>query len=98
MERVMGAMGLGGDFRRLAVIAGATLAAMVALVLAKPIYSLATYETPAISVGASQRVADQAREIGAAIFVASPTIDNQQLFYGTGDGSNGYYGEGPKLP
>jgi hypothetical protein len=94
----MGAMGLGGHFRRLAVIAGATVAAMVALVLAKPIYSLATYETPAISVGASQRVVDQAREIGTVTFVTSPTIDNQQLFYGTGDGSNGYYGEGPKLP
>jgi hypothetical protein len=56
-------MALGGPLRRLAVIAGATLAAMVALVLAKPIYSLATYETPAISVGESPRVVDQGRGI-----------------------------------
>lgn len=91
-------MALGGPLRRLAVIAGATLAAMVALVLAKPIYSLATYETPAISVGESPRVVDQGRGIETMPFVASPTIDNQQLFYGTGDGSNGYYGEGPKQP
>jgi len=94
----MGAMGLGGPFRRLVVIAGATVAVIVALLLVKPIYSLATYETAAISVDVNQHVADQGRQIGTASFVASPTIDNQQLFYGTGDGSNGYYGEGPKQP
>jgi hypothetical protein len=98
MERVMGAMALGGPFRRLVVVAGATIAAMVALLLVKPIYSFATYETVAVSVDATPRVADQRREVETASFVTSPTIDNQQLFYGTGDGSNGYYGEGPKLP
>jgi hypothetical protein len=97
MERAMGT-GLGeSGFRRVVVIGGATLAAMVALVFAKPIYSAASYETAAISVDAGQHVAVQQPKTEAISFVPSPTVDTNPLFFfGTGDGSNGYYDERPQ--
>jgi hypothetical protein len=94
----MGTMGLReSGFRRIVVIGGATLAAMAVLVFAKPIYSVATYETAAISVDAGQHVAVQQPKTETISFVPSPTVDtNPQFFFGTGDGSNGYYDERPQ--
>lgn len=84
-------------FRRVVVIGGATLVAMGGLVFAKPIYSVATYETVAIRVDAGQHVAVQPPKVETTSFVPSPTVDTNPLFFfGTGDGSNGYYDERPQ--
>jgi hypothetical protein len=90
--------GLGeSGFRRVVVIGGATLAAMAALVFAEPIYSAATYETAAVSVDARQHVAVPQPKSETISFVPSPTVDtNPSFFFGTGDGSNGYYDERPQ--
>ena len=42
----------------------------------------------------SQAIADREPAIETVSIVASPTIEaNSQFFFGTGDGSNGYYAE-----
>jgi hypothetical protein len=92
MERAMIATSLAESWlRRAVVIAGATAAVILALVVAKPFYSATTHPKPA---DISERVADQKPAIELAAIVASPTIETDaQLFYGCGDGSNGYYAE-----
>jgi hypothetical protein len=90
------ATGLGGsDFRRVAVIAGATAVVIIALLFPKSFYSVTTAPSGA---DVSQAAADRAPAAELASIVASPTIDtNPQLFFGCGDGSNGYYAEQPTL-
>jgi len=88
--------GLGESaFRRVAVIAGATAAVTIALLVFKP-FSIANDLKAANSVDVRQRV-DQERKIEPVSFVTSPVIDsNPRFFFGTGDGSNGYYAERPQ--
>ena len=94
----MRATGLGeSEFRRVVVIAGATAAVIIALLFAKPFYSITTAKVPS-SADVSQTVADQKPATETASIVASPTIDTDpQFFFGCGDGSNGYYAEQPEF-
>jgi hypothetical protein len=99
MERVMSAISQGAsDLRRVTVIGGVTAAVIIGLLFAKPFYS-ATIDTEAFASGdVSQSVADQGPATETASIVASPVIDtNSQFFFGSGDGSNGYYAEQPEL-
>ena len=93
----MRAMGLAeSGFRRVVVIAGATAAVMVALLFAKPFYSVTTAKAPS-SADVSQPVANEETATETVSIVASPTIDtNSEFFFGCGDGSNGYYAERPE--
>ena len=81
--------------RRVVVIGGATAAVMVALLFAKPFYSATTAKGPS-GASVSQPVKDQEPATEAVSFVTSPTID-YQFFFGSGDGSSGYYAERPEL-
>jgi hypothetical protein len=96
MERTMSATGLDESaFRRVALIAGATSAVMIALLCVKPIYSMATQEAATGSAVVSQRAAQEPK-IETISFVPSATTDTSpQFFFGSGDGSNGYYDERP---
>jgi hypothetical protein len=96
----MRAMGLGQSaFRRVAVIAGATAAVIIAVLFARPIYSAMTDSEGASSAESSRRVVNHEPEIETVSFVTSPTIDaNPQFFFGANDGSNGYYAERPPSP
>jgi hypothetical protein len=98
MEQAMRRSGLDGlGFGRVVIIAGATAAAMTALLFAKPFYSATTEPKAATSAGLNRPVADQEPKAETVSFVASPTIDaNPQFFFGCGDGSNGYYAERPE--
>jgi hypothetical protein len=70
---------------------------MIAVMIAKPFFSATTYPKAASSGEVSQRVTDQEPKAETVSFVASPTIDTHaQLFFGTGDGSNGYWAERPE--
>jgi hypothetical protein len=91
------ATGLGEScFRRVVVISGATAAVMIALLFAKPFYAATTAPPRAIAV-VSQPLADREPATELASIAASPTIDsNSQFFFGSGDGSNGYYAERPE--
>jgi hypothetical protein len=61
-----------------------------------PFYS-ATTATALTRADVSQPVAHQEPATETVSIVASPTIDtNPQFFFGTGDGSNGYYAERPE--
>jgi hypothetical protein len=82
---------------RIVVIGGATAFAMIALLSAKPFYSIMTVPKAASSADVSQPVADQKRATEKVSFVTSPTIEtNPQFLFGSGDGSNGYYAERPE--
>lgn len=93
----MTAMGLGESaVRRVAVIGAATAIVLIALLSVKPFYSAMTDPTAASSAGASRAV-DQEPATEKASFVTSPTTEaNPRFFFGTGDGSNGYYAERPE--
>ena len=68
----------------------------IALLFAKPFYS-ATTATALTRADVSRPVAHQEPATETASIVASPTIEaNSQFFFGTGDGSNGYYAEQPE--
>jgi hypothetical protein len=83
--------------RRVVVIGGAAAAVMVALLFAKPFYSATTAKGPS-GASVSQPVKDQEPATEAVSFVTSPTIDtNSEFFFGSGDGSSGYYAERPEL-
>ena len=85
------------DVFRVMTIGGATAAVMVALVLAKPFYSATADAKAPVSSAVSQPVAAQAPAMEAISFVTSPTIDtNSEFFYGSGDGSSGYYAQRPE--
>jgi len=85
------AMGLGESaFRRVILISGATAGLMIVLLFARPLYYAATVPNAASSAD----VLRQVPKVETVSFVASPTIDtNPQFFFGSGDGSNGYYAE-----
>jgi len=98
MERAMRAMGLrGSDVRRVTIIGGATAAAVIVLLSAKPFYSAMTDPKAASGAEVRQPVADRKPATEAISFVTSPSIDtNPRFFFGAGDGSNGYYAERPE--
>ena len=87
------------DFRRVLAICGATAVVMVALLLGNSFYSaVANIKAPSSS-DMSKPVANQEPASETVSIVASPTIDaNPQFFFGTGDGSAGYYAEQPEPP
>jgi hypothetical protein len=69
---------------------------MIALLSAKPFYSTMTNPKAASSADVS-RPANQEPATEEVSFVTSPTIEtNPQFFFGSGDGSNGYYAERPE--
>jgi hypothetical protein len=78
--------------RRVAVISGATAAVMIALLFAKPFYAATTVLKAIGSADVSQPVADRAIEPASFVTPA----DTSEFFFGSGDGSNGYYAERPK--
>ena len=85
------------DVRRGMIIAGATAAVALALLFARPLYSVATEPNGASSADVSQPVADQEPTTETVGFFPSPTIEtNPQLFVGCGDNSNGYYADPPE--
>ena len=50
-----------------------------------------------VSLNVSQPIGNQEPATEAVSFVTSPTIDtNSEFFYGSGDGSSGYYAERPE--
>jgi hypothetical protein len=82
------------DIHRVIVVAAATTLVMAAVVFAKPFYSAETGSNPSSRAGVGQSVPPPAQEVS---FVTSPTMDTDpKFFFGTGDGSNGYYAEAPK--
>jgi hypothetical protein len=84
-------------FYRVVVVAAATTLVMAAVVFAKPFYSAGNDSTPTSLAGAGQSAKDQAPQAVEVSFVTSPTIDTDpKFFFGTGDGSNGYYAERPR--
>ena len=83
-------------FRRVVVIGGATTAVMIALLFAKPFYSATTAKALS-GADVSQGVAVQVPAAETVSIVASPTIEtDSQFFFGSGDGSSGYYAERPE--
>ena len=85
------------DVLRVVVFGGMTAAVMVALVFAKPFHSAVADSNAHVTANVSQPVAVQEPATEAVSFVTSPTIDtNSELFFVSGDGSNGYYAERPE--
>jgi hypothetical protein len=85
------------DFLRVAAIAGATVIAVIALLLAKPVTSAMTAQGAAGVTEVDRSAVRTPAEIETVSFVTSPSIEtNPQFFFGTGDGSNGYYAERPR--
>jgi hypothetical protein len=74
-----------------AAIGGVTAAAVVMLLLGKPVF----FATTASTVLAAQASEPQRAETETVAFVTSPVIHpDSQFFFGAGDNSNGYYGSG----
>jgi hypothetical protein len=98
MERAMRATGLSESAVHLvAVIGGATAIILITLLFAKPFYSAMTNATAAGSANESRPVGNQEPAIEEVSFVVSPTMEtNPKFFFGSGDGSNGYYAERPE--
>jgi hypothetical protein len=98
MERAMRATGLGESaVRRVVVIGGATAIVVLMLLFAKPFYSAMTNPKAASSADVSRPIANHEPATEKVSFVTSPTIEtNPQFFFGSGDGSNGYYAERPE--
>ena len=70
---------------------------MVALLFAKPFYSAMTDATAPSSANESRAVANQEPATEEVSFVVLPTMEtNPKFFFGSGDGSNGYYAERPE--
>ncbi len=94
----MNTMGLGeSGVRRVVVIGGATAIVLIALLFAKPFYSAMANPKAASSADVSRPVANQEPATEEVSFVTSPTVEtNSQFFFGSGDGSNGYYAERPE--
>jgi hypothetical protein len=83
-------------FHRVVVVAAATILVMMALVTVKPYYFGIDNSNTIGRVDVNQANRKQAAETERTAFVTSPTIDaNPKFFFGTGDGSNGYYAERP---
>ena len=76
------------------IIGGAAAAVVIALLTAESFFYTATNPKAGANASLSQPAADP----GPVTFeiVPAPVIDtNAQFFYGTGDGSAGYYSERP---
>jgi hypothetical protein len=97
MERTMKATRWSeSGVRRVMVIGGATAAAIIAALSAKPFYSATTARSLSSSV-VSQPVAGQEPALETVSLVTPPTIGaDSEFFFGCGDGSNGYYAERPE--
>jgi hypothetical protein len=79
------------DVRRVAAIGGVTAAAVVMLLLGKPVL----FATTAPKVAAAQAPEPRRAATETVAFVTSPVIDTDpQFFFGAGDNSSGYYGSG----
>jgi hypothetical protein len=82
------------DFRRVAIMGGATLVVLAAMLLAKPFHSASAINGGGETI---RPVGDEKPGIESVSFVTSPTIDtSSDFFVGCGDGSNGYFGEQSK--
>ena len=82
------------DVRRVAAIGGVTAAAVVMLLLGKPVL----FATTAPKVAVAQATEPRRAETETVTFVTSPVIDTDpQFFFGAGDNSNGYYGSGKPM-
>jgi hypothetical protein len=94
----MNTMGLGEScVRRVIVIGGVTAIVMIALLFSKPFYSAMGNPKAASGADVSRPVANQEPVTEEVSFVTSPTLEtNPKFFFGSGDGSNGYYGERPE--
>jgi hypothetical protein len=79
------------DVRRVAAIGGVTVIAIVAVLAGKyPFFAATATKVPPAHATEPQRAQGE-----TVAFVTSPTIDpDPQFFFGTGDGSNGYYASG----
>ena len=85
------------DLRRVTVIGGFTAAVIIGLLFANPFYSAAIDTKALARAEVSQSVADRQAATEPASIVPSPVIDtNCEFFFGSGDGSNGYYAEQPE--
>jgi hypothetical protein len=83
-------------FHRVPFVAAATTIVMVALLSHFP-YCSATIDSKTVNHVDSRPTLAQTLEIEKISFVTSPTIDTDpKFFFGTGDGSNGYYAERPR--
>jgi hypothetical protein len=79
------------DVRRVAAVGGVTAAAVVVLLLGKPVF----FSTTAQKVPSAQASKPQRAETETVVFVTSPVIDpDPEFFFGAGDNSNGYFGSG----
>jgi hypothetical protein len=86
------------DVLRVAAIGGATAAVMVAILVANPFYSAIAGSKEPVGPHVSQTIAKHGPATETASIVPSPAIDtNGQFFFGSGDGSNGYYAEQPEV-
>jgi hypothetical protein len=85
-----------GGFSRLAITAGAAVLAMGLLITGSILYS--TEDASAVTTPTFSTFS-RAVEVPATLeIVPSPVIDtNSEFFFGSGDGSNGYYAERPNL-
>jgi hypothetical protein len=85
------------DVLRVAALSGTTAAFIVALVFANPFHPAIPALKAPDTAHVSQPVAAHEPATEAVSFVTSPAIDtNSEFFFGSGDGSNGYYAERPE--
>ena len=79
------------DVRLVAAIAGVAAIAIVAVLVGKhPFFAATAQGVPPAHATEPQRAQGE-----TVAFVTSPTIDPYpEFFFGTGDGSNGYFGSG----
>ena len=85
------------DLRRVTVVGGFTAVVITGLLFAEPLYSAKIITKPPARVEVSGSVANHEPGNVTASIVPSPAIDtNGQFFFGSGDGSNGYYAEQPE--
>jgi hypothetical protein len=83
--------------RRLVILGGAATAAVIGLLISQSFFY--TPPAPKAEPNAAQSEAAPAPEPVTLKFVPSPVIEtNPQFFFGSGDGSNGYYAERPTHP
>jgi hypothetical protein len=79
---------------RAAIIGGVAAAVVMGLLTAESISTTAT--TPKASANARVSHSEGTSEQASFNFVPSPVIEtNAKFFFGSGDGSAGYYGESP---
>ena len=84
-------------FRWAAMIAGSATAVILGLVIAQSFFYIPTNSKAGANTSQSQPVA--AAEPVTLEIVPSPVIEtNPKFFFGSGDGSNGYYAERPNYP